>query len=46
VRVAAQMGFARCVLPPGNCPPTDVPSGIELVEVKTVTEALDALMDW
>ena len=46
VREAAQMGFARCVLPPGNCPPTDVPPGIELVEVKTVTEALDAMMDW
>ncbi len=46
VREAAQMGFARCVLPPGNCPPTDVPPGIELVEVKTVTEALDAVMDW
>ena len=46
VREAAQMGFARCVLPPGNCPPPDVPSSIELVEVKTVTEALDAVMDW
>jgi len=46
VREAAQMGFVRCVLPPGNCPPTDVPPGIELVEVKTVAEALDALMDW
>jgi hypothetical protein len=40
------MGFSRCVLPPGNCPPTDVPAGIELLEVKTVTEALDAVMDW
>jgi DNA repair protein RadA/Sms len=46
VREAAQMGFARCILPPGNCPPTDVPAGIELVEVKTVGEALDAVMDW
>ena len=46
VREAAQMGFARCILPPGNCPSTDVPPGIELVEVKTVGEALDAVMDW
>ena len=46
VREAAQMGFARCILPPGNCPPTDVPHGIELVEVKTVGEALDSAMDW
>ena len=46
VREAAQMGFSRCILPPGNCPPTDVPAGIELVEVKTVGEALDAVMDW
>jgi DNA repair protein RadA/Sms len=46
VREAAQMGFSRCILPPGNCPPTDVPGGIELVEVKTVGEALEAVMDW
>ena len=46
VREAAQMGFTRCILPPGNCPPTDVPPGIELVETKTVGEALDAVMDW
>ena len=46
VREAAQMGFSRCVLPAGNCPPSDIPAGIELVEVKTVAEALDAVMDW
>ena len=46
VREAAQMGFSRCILPQGNCPPTDVPHGIELVEVKTVGEALDASMEW
>jgi DNA repair protein RadA/Sms len=46
VREAAQMGFSRCVLPPGSCSPVDLPGGIELVEVRTVTEALDALMDW
>jgi DNA repair protein RadA/Sms len=46
VREAAQMGFTRCVVPTGNCAPADVPSGFELVGVKTVGEALDQLMDW
>ena len=46
VREAAQMGFTRCVLPQGNCAPEDVPAGFELAGVKTVSEALDALMDW
>ena len=46
VREAAMMGFTRCVLPPGNCSPVDLPGGIELMEVRTVGEALDALMDW
>jgi DNA repair protein RadA/Sms len=44
VREAAQMGFTRCVLPPGSCSPADLPGGIELAEVKTVGEALDALI--
>ncbi len=46
VREAAMMGFTRCVLPPGSCSPVDLPVGIELVEVRSVSEALDALMDW
>ncbi len=46
VREAAQMGFTRCVLPDGNCSPEDVPPGIELVPVRTVTEALEQLIDW
>ena len=46
LREAAQMGFSRCVVPPANCPPGDVPPGMELIEVKTVAEALDAVMDW
>jgi DNA repair protein RadA/Sms len=46
VREAAMMGFTRCVLPPGACSPVDLPGGIQLVEVKTIGEALDALMDW
>jgi DNA repair protein RadA/Sms len=46
VREAAQMGFTHCVVPQGNCAPEDTPAGCELVEVKNVSEALDALMDW
>jgi DNA repair protein RadA/Sms len=46
VREAAQMGFDRCVVPDGNCSPDDVPAGMELVGVKTVSEALEQLIDW
>jgi DNA repair protein RadA/Sms len=46
VREAAQMGFTRCVVPQGNCSPADAPAGIELVAVKTVSEALEQLIDW
>ena len=46
VREASQMGFTHCIVPPGNCPPSEMPPGITLVEVKTVAEALDAAMDW
>jgi DNA repair protein RadA/Sms len=46
VREAGQMGFSRCIVPAGNCAPGDVPEGLELVGVKTVSEALDQLMDW
>lgn len=45
VREASQMGFARCVLPEGNCAPGDIPPGLELVGVKTVGEALDQLLN-
>jgi hypothetical protein len=40
------MGFTRCVLPYGNCAPDDVPAGVEALGVKTVSEALDHLMEW
>jgi DNA repair protein RadA/Sms len=43
VREAAQMGFTRCILPARNVPP-DV-SGISLVGVNTLEEALERLMD-
>jgi DNA repair protein RadA/Sms len=46
VREAAQMGFSRCILPPGSLAPADAPGGIELVDVKTVSDALEALIDW
>ena len=46
VREAAHMGFTRCVLPDGNCPQSDVPSGLELVGAKTIGEALDLAIDW
>src|SRR6188474_812336 len=44
VREAAQMGFTRCVVPQGNCAPEDTPAGCDLVEVKTVSEAIDEVM--
>ncbi len=46
VREAAQMGFTRCIVPHGNCAREDVPSGLQLIEVRTVSEAIDQLMDW
>jgi DNA repair protein RadA/Sms len=46
VREAAQMGFSRCIVPHGNCAPSDVPEGVELIGVKTVGEALDQLIAW
>jgi DNA repair protein RadA/Sms len=44
VREAAQLGFTRCVVPDGNVTAADVPAGMAVVGVKTVGEALDALM--
>ncbi len=46
VREAAQMGFTRCVVPEGNFAPAEAPAGCEVVGVKTVSEALDQLIDW
>ena len=47
VREAAQLGFARCVLPKANLDPGDralADGGCELVAVGSVAEALDALL--
>ena len=43
VREAAQMGFTRCILPSRNIP-EDAASGIRLVGVATLEEALDVLL--
>ena len=45
VREASQMGFTRCVVPEGNVAPADS-AGCEVVGVKTVSEALEQLIDW
>lgn len=44
LREAAQMGFTTAVLPEGNAGGVDVPGGMTLVGVRTVGEALDALI--
>jgi len=46
VREAARMGFERCVLPQANVdlPKSERPSALELVGVRTVDEALQALL--
>ena len=46
VREAAQMAFTRCVLPEGNCAPADVPEGLEVAGVRSVSEALDQIIAW
>ena len=45
IKEAAHMAFTRCVLPHGNLTPAEAPSGVELIGVKTLGEALDALID-
>ena len=44
IREAAQMGFTRVVMPSANVDPADSGGGPELVGVRTVGEALDALI--
>jgi DNA repair protein RadA/Sms len=43
-REAAQLGFRRCVLPENSLSAGDAPPGLSLVGVRTVAEALDALL--
>jgi DNA repair protein RadA/Sms len=44
LREAAQMGFTRVVVPEGNIARDEAPAGCEIVPVKHVGEALDALL--
>jgi DNA repair protein RadA/Sms len=48
VREAAQMGFRHCIMPEANIDPADrrtaAPSDCELIGVRSVGEALDALL--
>jgi DNA repair protein RadA/Sms len=44
VREAAQLGFARTVLPDGNLAESDRPEGMAITGVRHVSEALDALL--
>ncbi len=45
VREAAQMGFERCIMPDANIDPAErAPSSCQLVGVRTVGDALDALL--
>jgi DNA repair protein RadA/Sms len=45
IREAAQMGFTRCILPASQASADDLPAKFELVGVKTVDAALDALFE-
>jgi len=44
VREAVQLGFKRCVMPDGNLAPGDVPKELIVTGVRSVGEALDALL--
>jgi DNA repair protein RadA/Sms len=43
-REARQLGFTRCVMPDNSLAAADVPDGLEIVGVRTVGEALEALL--
>lgn len=43
LREVAAMGFERVVMPAGNASGLDVPDGVEVVGVRSVLDALDAL---
>jgi DNA repair protein RadA/Sms len=44
LREAAQMGFTRIIVPEGNLALDEAPAGCEIVPVKHVGEAIDALL--
>lgn len=45
VKEVAAMGFTRCILPKGNLPGLEAPKGLELIGVRSVLDALDAMFD-
>jgi DNA repair protein RadA/Sms len=44
VREAQQLGFRKCVMPDNSLSSAESPAGLEIVGVRTVGEALDALL--
>ena len=44
IREAAKMGFRRCLLPERNLTKLDPVEGIELIGIREVGEALDAVL--
>ncbi|HXT71205.1 MAG TPA: DNA repair protein RadA [Vicinamibacterales bacterium] len=44
VREAQQLGFRKCIVPDNSLSPSESPANLELVGVRTVGEALDALL--
>src|SRR5690606_20600869 len=44
VREAAQLGFGRVVVPDGNVAAGDVPDAMQITEVRTVADAIDAVI--
>jgi DNA repair protein RadA/Sms len=44
VREAVQLGFKRCVMPDGNLAPGDAPKELVITGVRSVGDALDALL--
>jgi DNA repair protein RadA/Sms len=44
VREAYAMGFRRCIVPHGNLTGLEYDDGIEIIGVRSVDDALDALL--
>jgi DNA repair protein RadA/Sms len=44
LREGAQMGFRRAIVPDGNVADADVPAGLDVVRVRNVAQALDAIL--
>jgi DNA repair protein RadA/Sms len=46
LKEAAQMGFSRVIAPEGNCAPSDIPGGCDVVGVRHLQDALEELIAW